>query len=120
MKKLILALSLAAAMLFSTTSCDIDINVTVNAYAELMDLGSDVVVPTETLSFGPFSHTYLSEGEVETIFRTLIKNSTKNFTTADLFLQYVDNIVQTELKMEHYGVVVQGDGRFEYILMDSQ
>lgn len=120
MKKLILALSLAAAMLFSTTSCDIDINVTVNAYAELMDLGSDVVVPTETLSFGPFSHTYLSEGEVETIFRTLIKNSTKNFTTADLFLQYVDNIVGTELKVEHYGVIVQGDGSFDIMLLESQ
>jgi hypothetical protein len=120
MKKLILAISLVAAVLFSTTSCDIDVNVTVNAYAELMDLGSDVPVPTQTLSFGPFTHTYLSEPEVESIFLTLIKNSSKNFTAADLFLQYVDNIVGTELKMEHYGVVVQGDGRFEFILMDSQ
>lgn len=118
MKKLLLALSIALVALF-TTSCDIDINVTVNAYAELMDLGSEVPVPTETLSFGPFTHTYLSQGEVETIFRTLIKNSSKNFTAADLFLQYVDNIVGKELKTEHYGVVVQGDGSFDIMLMET-
>ena len=120
MKKLILALSLAAALLFSTTSCDIDINITVNAHADLYDLGSEVPIRTETIGFGPFSHTYLSEAEVDVIFRNLIQNSTKNFTTADLFLLYVDNIMGAELKMEHYGVVVQGDGRFEYMLMDEQ
>lgn len=119
MKKLLLALSILAVAAF-TTSCDIDVNVTVNAYAELMDLGSDVPVPTETLSFGPFTHVYLSDSEVETIFRTLIKNSTKNFTTADLFLQYVDNVLGTELKVEHYGVIVQGDGRFDIMLLDEQ
>lgn len=119
MKKLLLALSIAAAALF-TSSCDIDINVTVNAYAELMDLGSDVPIPTETLSFGPFTHTYLSIGEVETIFRTLIKNSSKNFTTADLFLQYVDNIVGSELKTEHYVIIVQGDGSFDIMLLETQ
>lgn len=120
MKRLLLAISAGIVALLCATSCDIDINVTVNAYAELMDLGSDVPVPTETLSFGPFTHYSLSEGEVDSIFRTLIKNSSKNFTAADLFLQYVDNIAGRELKTEHYGVVVQGNGQFDILLMDSQ
>lgn len=117
MKKLLLAFSLSAALLFSTTSCDIDINVTVNAYAELNIIGQDEPVNTPTLGFGPFSHVYLSESEIQSIFATLIKNSNKNFQTAFLYLQYVDNITQTELKLEEYGVVVEGDGSFSIELL---
>lgn len=118
MKKLLLALSLAAAMLFSTTSCDIDVNITVSAYAELIDTGLEIT-PTQTFSFGPFSHYYLSEAEINDIFIVLIKSTNKDFTTADLFLQYTDNITRRELKIEHYGVVVDGTtGRYVYELMD--
>ena len=119
MKKLLLAISVAVLALFAT-SCDIDINVTVNAYAELNIIGEETFVNTETLSFGPFSHYYLSDSEIESIFRTLIKNSNKNFTTAILYLQYVDNITRSVHKLEEYSVVVQADGRFDIMLLDSQ
>lgn len=117
MKKLLLAISILTAVLFSATSCDIDTNITVTAYAELNIIGEDVPMNTQTLSFGPFTHVYLSDSEIDSIFRTLIKNYNKNFQTAFLYLRYTDNITGAEMKIEEYGVVVEGDGRFAYDLI---
>lgn len=115
MKKILLALTLLAAFLLPT-SCDFDTNITVAARAELITPSMDIV-PTQTLTFGPYTHYTLSNYEIEDIFKTLIKGSSTDFTSASLYLEYMDNITGQPLRNEEYGVVPEGNGHYSFVLM---
>lgn len=111
MKKLLLAFSLSAALLFSATSCDIDVNITVSARAELIDGNTGTITAIPPVSFGPYSHTYLSEAEIAEIFAYLVRGYTAPYVVADLYLVYKDNILGTQ-KEEHYTVIPLGNGTY--------
>ena len=116
MKKLLLAISLVATLFF-TSGCDIDINITVKAKADLIYPSLDMA-RTQEIPFGPFTHYNLSYSEIDSIFRTLIKGNNTDFTSAWLYLEYYDNISGAGLRAEEYGVVIDADGRYSYELME--
>ena len=115
MKKFLIALSLITAFLF-TTGCGGDVNVTIVARAELITPSMEIV-PTQTLSFGPYTHYSLADYELEDIFKTLIKGNRTDFTSASLYLEYMDDISGRALRSEEYGVVPEGNGRYSFVLM---
>lgn len=114
MKKILIALSLIAAFLF-TSGCG-EANVVVFAHADLITPGMEIVT-TETLNFGPYSHVTLSDYEINDVFTTLIKGNPTQFTSASLFLEYHDVITGQALRSEEYGVMPEGNGRYSYVLM---
>jgi hypothetical protein len=114
MKRFLIALSLITALLF-TTGCG-DTNIVVFAHADLITPGMDIV-QTETLNFGPYSNYTLSNHEIEEIFNTLIKGTRVEFTSASLFLEYHDVITGQPLRSEEYGVVLEANGRYSFVLM---
>ena len=114
MKRILIALSLITAFLF-TTGCG-DANIVVFARADLITPAMDIV-QTETLNFGPYSNYTLSNHEIEEIFNTLIKNKRVDFTSASLYLEYTDLFTSQSLRTEEYGVVVEGNGRYSFVLM---
>lgn len=116
MKKILLALSLVTAFLFAT-GCDYDVNITVLAKAELINAGTGEIIPTQTLTFGPYTHYSLTDSELDMIFKNLIKGSSMQFTSASLYLDFLDNITNKPIRSEEYGVLPQGGGRYSYALM---
>jgi hypothetical protein len=115
MKKFLIALSLVTAFLFAT-GCDIDVNLTAVAKAELIDANSGTITPTQTMSFGPYTHYSLTDAELEAIFLTLIKGNGTRFTSASLFIDYQDNITGQLQRSEEYGVLYEY-GHYSFVLM---
>ena len=114
MKKLIATALIAVAALFSN-SCDFDINVSVEANAELIDAGFNVIYSSPAARFGPYSHYYLTDLELEDIFLHLIKGIDANFTSAVLYLNYYDNVTGQSVRSEEYGVLYSSKtGRYEF------
>ena len=116
MKKFLIALSMAAALLIMG-ACDYDVNVTVIAKADLINASTGDIVQTQTLTFGPYTHYSLTDAELENIFVKLVKGNNMDFTSASLFLDYLDNITNQHLRSEEYGVLPQGGGHYSFVLM---
>ncbi len=103
MKKLLLFLALAAALL-TVSSCKKTSIVSVDASAVLIypDL-TQVTIPAQR--FDGFSSSYLSDDDLEYIFTRLIRNASPNFSTAALSLDIYDAVTDVFIRKESYGVV---------------
>ena len=84
----------------------------VSARAELNTTAGDIV-STDTRTFGPYSHYTLSDYELASIFRTLVKNTTVNYTTAFLILEYAG----APQKHEEYGIMAVGGEYYSVLLL---
>lgn len=116
MKRFLIALSLITAFLF-TTGCGGDVNMTVIANAELINANTGDITPTQKITFGPYTHYSLTDRELEQIFVELIKGNRMEFSSASLYLEFLDNITNQHLRSEEYGVLPEGNGRYSFVLM---
>lgn len=119
MKKLLIAVSLAVTALMAS-GCGTPvqtvntINMMVSARVELNSATGEII-PTETHSFGPYSHYNLSEYELTRIFKSLVRGSLVNYTTAFLILDYSG----APQKHEEYGALVV-DGELYLVLLMTE
>ena len=113
MKKLLLFLTLAAALL-ALSSCEKTSVVSVDASAVLIypDL-SQIAIPAQR--FDGFSSRYLSDDDLEYIFTRLIRNANPNFSSAAMTLDIYDAVTDAFIRNETYGVVYNSySGHYDF------
>ena len=103
MKRILALLSLVCA-LFVTGACHYDVNLSVQADAELLYLNGPSVRVGPSL-FEGIHHRNLTDNDLEDIFLELTRNVSPEFTSAFLHLEIYDEISGKPLRDETYGVV---------------
>lgn len=117
MKRLLFLLSLACTLLLAG-SCHYDVNLSVQADAELSYANGDVIRIAPVLYEG-FHHKYLSDNDLEDIFIDLTKHASDDFLTAVMHLYLYDEIGGKFLREETYGVVYNSHtGHYDFADLD--
>ena len=106
MKRVLALLSLVCA-LFLASACHYDVNLSVEASAELT-YSLKGIVRIDPAIFEGFHHNNLTDNELEEIFVSLTKDCDLDFQTAFLHLRIYDEIGGKFLREENYGVVFNG------------
>ena len=104
MKRVLALLSLVCA-LFAVSACHFDVNLSVDADAQLFYPGSDVAMRIGPAHDEGFHPKHLTEYDLEDIFLDLTKHVKDNFTSAALHLAIYDDISGKYLRDENYAVV---------------
>lgn len=116
MKRLLALLSLVCA-LFLASACHYDINLSVDASANLYYPDGDVIT-IQPVTYEGFHHNALSDSDLEYIFTDLTKKASQDFSTAELRLDIYDAISGSALRQEIYGVIYNAHtGHFDFALM---
>ena len=119
MKRVLALLSLVCA-LFVVSACHYDVNLSVQASADLFYPGRDNPYHISASEpYGGFHRNSLSDNDLERIFTELINPvRDKDFQTAMLYLSIYDEIGSKYLRDEVYGVVYNsGTGRYDFAEM---
>ena len=117
MKRVLALLSLVCVLILAG-ACHYDVNLSVQADAELAYANGDVV-RIDPVLFEGFHHKHLSENDLESIFIDLTQHVSRDFTTAVLHLSLYDEIGGTFLREETYGVVYNAHtGHYDFADMD--
>ena len=117
MKRVLALLSLACA-LFLAGACHYDVNLSVEADAELTYANGDLIRIDPVLYEG-FHHKRLTDNDLEDIFIDLTQHVSPDFTTAILHLELYDEISGKPLRDETYGVVYNTrTGHYDFADMD--
>ncbi len=103
MKRVLTLLALGLGLLL-VTACHFDINLTVEATAELTN-SNGIPVRLGPATYEGFHHNILSDSELEHIFTDLTRGMDMNFQTAVLNLSVYDSFSREYLRDESYGVV---------------
>lgn len=103
MKRVLVLLSLVCA-LFAAGACHYDVNISVEADAQLTYANGDLI-RIDPVLFEGFHTRYLTDYDLEDIFIGLTRNVNPDFTTAILHLALFDEISGKFLREETYGVV---------------
>ena len=114
MKRILVLLSLVAA-LFALDACHYDINLSVEAWAELTyDNGKPVNI--DPVFYEGFHRRTLSDSDLERIFIDMTQHvDDPNFRTAALHLNVYDEINGEYLRTEDYGVVYNNQsGHYDF------
>ena len=118
MKRVLALLSLVCALALAS-ACHSDVNLSVDASADLMIIGADILhIPTT--NYTGFHRISLSDEDLEWIFTDLIKQTDNhNFQTAKLYLSIFDEISNKHLRDEVYSVVYNSlNGHYDFADMD--
>ena len=116
MKRVLALLSLVSA-LFLAGACHYDVNLSVQATAELVIDGAPFRIGP--VLYEGFHHNSLSDNDLNEIFTDLTKDVKANFVTAVLHLELFDEIGGEFLREENYGVVYNSHtGRFDFADLD--
>ena len=117
MKRVLALLSLVCA-LFVASACHYDVNLSVQADAELTYANGDVLRIDPVLYEG-FHHKRLTDNDLEEIFIDLTQHASPDFTTAVLHLELYDEIGGKYLHDETYGVVYNSHtGHYDFANLD--
>ena len=103
MKRILVLLSLVAA-LFVLGACHYDINLSVEAWAELTYDNGDHINITP-VNYEGFHRRTFSDSDLERIFTDLTQHASPDFRTAILHMNVFDEISGDFLRTEDYGVV---------------
>jgi hypothetical protein len=103
MKRVLALLSLVCALAFAS-ACHYDVNVSVQADAELTYANGDVIRISPVL-FEGFHRNRLTDNDLEDIFIDLTQHVSPDFIVAVLHLELFDEIGGKPLRDETYGVV---------------
>ena len=113
MKRVLALLSLVCA-LFVTSACHYDVNLSVEADAELLYLNGPSVRVGPSF-FEGFHHKNLTDNDLERIFLELTRNVSPEFSSAFLHLEIYDEISGKPLRDETYGVVYDNrSGHYDF------
>ena len=117
MKRVLALLSVVCA-LFVASACHYDVNLSVQADAELTYANGDVLRIDPVLYEG-FHHKHLTDNDLEEIFIDLTQHAKLDFTTAVLHLELYDEIGGKYLHDENYGVVYNAHtGHYDFADLD--
>ena len=103
MKRVLALLALACALL-AASACHYDVNLSVEADAELT-YANGSVVRIDPFHWGSIHHKYLTDNDLEDIFLDLTREVKPEFSSAFLHLEIYDEISGKPLRDETYGVV---------------
>ncbi|MBP5373496.1 MAG: hypothetical protein J6Y31_01105 [Bacteroidales bacterium] len=114
MKRALLLIALAIAMLFTVSSCDIDVSIRATAQAEIYyPNGSTFVTPAMT--FGPFTHRTLTQNQLRGMFEDVCRGANMDFISADFTVDLRDEITHKHLQTTLYGVSFNNiTGEFDF------
>ena len=113
MKRVLALLSVVCALCL-VSACHYDVNLSVQADAELLYDGKPSVRVGPTLYEG-FHHKSLTENDLEEIFIDLTRGIDDEFKTAFLHLEIYDEISGKPLRDETYGVVYDNrNGHYDF------
>ena len=104
MKRLLILLSLACA-LFIVSACSYDVNLSVEADAELYYFEHAKPIILGPTLYEGFHHKSLTDNDLEEIFLDLTKDAKDNFSAAYLHLRLYDEIGGKFVGEETYSVV---------------
>jgi hypothetical protein len=117
MKRVLALLSLVCALALAS-ACHSDVNLSVDASAELTYANGDVIRIDPVLYEG-FHHSRLTDNDLEDIFIDLTKHASLDFMTAVLHLEIYDVFSGKHLRDETYGVVYNAHtGHYDFADMD--
>ena len=118
MKRVLALLSVVCA-LFLLSACHYDVNLSVEASAELTYDNGDLI-RIDPVLFEGFHQKHLTDYDLEDIFLGLTRNVNPDFRTAILHLALYDEIGNKFLREEHYGVVYNSrTGHYDFADMDT-
>ena len=103
MKRVLTLLALVLALL-TVSACHFDVNLSIDASAEITYNNGDHV-RIDPVTFEGFHHNTLTDSELEQIFVDLTRNVNPDFMTAVLHLAIFDSFSGSHLRDEDYGVV---------------
>ena len=113
MKRVLILLSLVCA-LFLASACHYDVNLSVEASAELTYDNGDLI-RIDPVLFEGFHQRHLSDYDLEDIFIDLTKHVDDTFTSAVMHLAIYDEIGGKYLRDENYAVVYDTHtGHYEF------
>ena len=113
MKRLLALLSLLCVLAFAS-ACHYDVNLSVQARAELSSANGDII-RIDPVLFEGFHHNKLTDTDLETIFVSLIKHASPDFSTAVMRLEIYDEISGKPLRDEVYGVLFNSrSGHYDF------
>ena len=117
MKRVLALLTVLLALLLAS-GCHYDIDLSVDASAELTyDNGDHIRI--DPVTYEGFHRKHLSDNDLEQIFLDLTRNVNPDFHTAILFLEMYDEISGAHLRDETYGVVYNTHtGHYDFADMD--
>ena len=117
--KRVLALLSLVCVLFLASACHYDVNLSVEASAELTYDNGDLI-RIDPVLFEGFHQRHLSDYDLEDIFIDLTKHVDDTFTSAVMHLAIYDEIGGKFLREEHYGVVYNSrSGHYDFADMDT-
>ena len=117
MKRVLALLSVVCALLLAG-ACHYDVNISVQADADLTYANGDVLRIDPVLYEG-FHHKRLTDNDLEDIFIDLTQHASPDFTAAILHLELYDEISGKPLRDETYGVVYNTrTGHYDFADMD--
>ena len=117
MKRVLALLSLVCALVLAG-ACHSDVNLSVQADAELTYANGDVIRIDPVLYEG-FHHNHLTDYDLEDIFIDLTQHASPDFTAAVLHLELFDEIGGKYLHDETYGVVYNSHtGHYDFADLD--
>ena len=117
MKRVLALLSLVCA-LFIASACHYDVNLSVEADAELTYANGDII-RIDPVLFEGFHHKNLTDNDLEDIFVDLTTNVNPDFLTAVLHLKLYDEIGGKYLGDETYGVIYNSrTGHYDFADMN--
>ena len=116
--KHILAILFLVCALFVASACHYDVNLSVEASAELSYDNGDYI-RIDPVRFEGFHQKYLTDYDLEDIFTGLTRNVSPDFRTAVLHLDIYDEIGGAFLRSENYGVVYNSrTGHYDFADLD--
>ena len=117
MKRVLTFLAVLLALV-AVSACNYDVNLSVDASAELTYSNGDLV-RVAPVTFEGYHRKSFSDSDLEQIFINLTRNVNPDFVTAILYLQVFDEISGAHLRDETYGVVYNvHTGRYDFADMD--
>ena len=113
MKRVLTLLAVVFGFL-AVSACDYDLDISVDASAELTYYnGDDIRIAPVT--YEGFHSSWLSNSDLERIFVDLTRNVNPDFATAYLDLDIFNDITGTPIRSESYGVVYNSySGHYEF------
>ena len=116
--KRVLALLAVVCALLSLGACSSDINLSVDASADLT-YDNGTIIHIDPVTYDNFHRRSLSNDDLEWIFTNLIQHADPNFRAALLHLEIYDDITGEYLRSEDYGVVYNSyNGCYDFASMD--
>ncbi|MBQ9192848.1 MAG: hypothetical protein IJ156_03920 [Bacteroidales bacterium] len=113
MKRVLAFLTLLAA-LFLASACHYNVNLSVDAWTEIAYENGDVI-HTEPVTYEGFHRDVLTDSDLERIFIDLTQHVNPDFKTAVLHLSVFDEITDSHLRDEDYGVVYNSrSGHYDF------